>query len=58
MASVSDNKNFTDQIISAYPLDEAIEWIMHNMDPEDIFSTDQLLAWAEENGYIDKETAK
>ena len=51
MASVSDNKNFTDQIISKYPLDEAIEWIMHNMDPEDIFSTDQLSTWAEENGY-------
>ena len=51
MASVSDNKNFSDQIISKYPLDEAIEWIMHNMDPEDIFSTGQLSIWAEENGY-------
>jgi hypothetical protein len=52
MASVSDNENFTKQIISSYPLDGAIEWIMHNMEPEDVFSEDQLAIWADENGYI------
>lgn len=32
-------------------LDESIGWIQSNMDPEDVFSDEQLVSWAESNGY-------
>lgn len=32
-------------------LDQAIEWIKYNLTPEDVFSTKDLEAWAESNGY-------
>lgn len=32
--------------------DECLEWIKQNLNPEDVFSTDQLDKWAESEGYI------
>ena len=36
-------------------LDNAIEWIAKELDPEDVFSEKQLSKWAEDNGFIKEE---
>lgn len=51
MAGSKENKNFADSIFPAYPLDEAISWIQSNMEPEDVFSEEQLEAWARDCGF-------
>lgn len=33
-------------------LDNAIEWISKNLNPDDVFSDKELSAWAEANGYV------
>lgn len=40
-----------DGTIQDYALDEAIEFIKSNFNPEDIFDGDQLASWARHNGY-------
>jgi len=57
MASWQQNKDFQGTILPQYPLDEAIEWIQKNMEPEEVFSEKQLTQWAEDMGY-EKEEGK
>jgi hypothetical protein len=38
--------------ISKTALDNAIEWIASELDPDDIFTSKKLEAWAESNGYV------
>ena len=33
-------------------LDEIINWIKRNLTPEDVFDEEDLIEWAEENGYF------
>jgi hypothetical protein len=33
-------------------LGNAIDWISHNLNPDDVFSDKDLRAWAESNGYV------
>lgn len=35
-------------------LDEVVEWIQENLNPEDIFTNDQLMDWAEDNGLVEE----
>jgi len=32
-------------------LDEAIDWIANELNPDDVFTDDKLERWAESNGY-------
>ena len=36
-------------------LESAIEWIQRNLQPEDVFSTKELTAWARESGYVERD---
>jgi len=38
--------------VAASALDNAVNWIGDNLEPDDVFTTGQLEAWAERNGYI------
>lgn len=38
--------------VSNTALDNAIEWIGDNLEPEDVFSKANLELWAESNGYV------
>ena len=49
--SAKQNKDFVDAILPTWPLDEAVDWINANMEPEEIFTDDKLEAWAEANGF-------
>ena len=35
-------------------LDDIIDWIGKNLDPEDVFREKLLKEWAESNGYIER----
>ena len=42
---------FRDEAIGTEILENAIDWIRNNLDPEDVFDNEQLAIWADENGY-------
>jgi len=50
MALPEYNKKFAKDT-NPWPLDAAVKWIKENMDPEDVFTQDQLHEWAEFKGY-------
>lgn len=52
MAGYRENNDFVNAILPRYFLDDAIEWIQENMNPEDVFSDEKLKEWAENNGLV------
>lgn len=50
--SIKEDNDFRDALISTTFLEEAIDWINKNMNPEDIFDSSSLNNWAVENGYL------
>ena len=55
MATQKENDQFSEHILIRDPLDEAIEWISRNLNPEDVFTESQLERWADISGYIKEE---
>jgi hypothetical protein len=49
--TVRQDSEFVSAVISSSLLEEAIDWIQSNMNPEDVFDDKTLSTWAEENGY-------
>jgi hypothetical protein len=47
--TTKQDQNFKDEVISTTLLEDAIEWIQKNMEPEDVFTDRQLRAWADAN---------
>jgi hypothetical protein len=47
------NDDFRDEVVSLpkYLLDDSVSWIQNNLEPDDVFSAEQLETWAENNGY-------
>ncbi len=45
-------EEFLDAIFVGDPLDYAIEHIQKNMTPEEVFTEDQLLEWANDFGMV------
>ena len=49
----NDNEKFTESVFDvSSALDNAIDWISDNLNPEDVFPVSDLETWAEENNYI------
>ena len=38
--------------MSSSSLDNAISWIQYNLEPDDVFTKEQLIEWADNNGFI------
>jgi len=56
------DRNFLDEIIGSGLLERAVEWISSNMEPEDVFSQQQIRVSAQQNNmpadvFGDKELA-
>lgn len=49
--TVRQDSEFVSAVIGSSLLEEAIDWIQSNMNPEDVFDEKDLATWAEENGY-------
>lgn len=41
--------------MSSSTLDNAIDWISSNLNPDDVFSESDLEKWAEDHGFVAKE---
>lgn len=46
---------FLESMIDSGFLERALDWISHNMSPEDVFTESALENWADENGYVKEE---
>ena len=55
MPGYSENKAFLSAVINDLLLDEAVDWIQKNLEPEDVFTDKQLASWAVNNGYAEAE---
>lgn len=51
MANRKQEDAFWEAMRPSYPLNDAIEWIKSNLNPEDVFIESDLRQWAEENGF-------
>jgi len=49
--SASQDAAFLSTVISNALLEEAIDWIKSNLNPEDVFDEKDLEFWAYENGF-------
>jgi hypothetical protein len=38
-----------------FSMNDAVDWIKRNLEPEDVFDKNDLEGWAESNGYIKEE---
>jgi len=60
MASITKDKAFAEEMaasldeikMSSSTLDNAIEWIGSNLNPDEVFKEKDLESWAESNGYV------
>ena len=52
MTTAREDADFIKTIISDLLLEKAIEWIVANLSPEDVFSRGQLAWWAKNNNFI------
>ena len=50
--TVKQDRDFIADVIGDALLEKTIEWIAHNLAPEDVFTQDQLEDWAKRNGYV------
>ncbi len=49
------NAQFAEEIINPNDLlDDTVAWIKDNLEPDDVFDEDDLIKWAEANGYEPK----
>lgn len=55
MASYDENKKFAAAILPGYLLDAAVDWILDNMEPEDVFDEEKLKEWALANGFVESD---
>ncbi len=53
--SASQDASFLSEVISNTLLEEAIDWIRSNMEPDEVFEEDELREWAQNNGFVEEE---
>lgn len=49
MASAKQENDFTSTILNGSLLENSVEWIGNNMEPEEVYSSADLKLWAKEN---------
>mgnify|MGYP001559453168 CR=1 FL=1 len=52
MPTSSQDRDFACSLLS---LDQAIDWIKNNLDPDQVFSVEQLKEWARDYGLAEPE---
>lgn len=52
-----DENSFNNYVFGgSFLLESSIEWIQSNLNPEDVFSKENLEIWAEENGFVEEDS--
>jgi hypothetical protein len=52
---MKEDEQFKESVISSKLLEDALDWISSNMEPEDVFDEKALEEWAEKNDYSKEE---
>jgi hypothetical protein len=52
MTTASQDRQFLTEVVGTRLLEEAIDWIKNNLEPEDVFSDEKLHQWATNNDYV------
>ncbi len=52
MTTTNQDQKFLDHVISRTLLEDAIAWIVHNLEPDDVFDHKTLAQWAESNNFV------
>ena len=55
MFNTRQEQDFIGTIIGSYVLQDAVDWIAHTLTPDEVFSKDDLEAWALENGFVEED---
>ena len=55
MTTSNQDKQFIKDVIPGALLEECIIWIRDNLEPDEVFTDDQLEEWAEDNGFVEEE---
>jgi len=55
MTTARQDDDFIKSIIPAVLLEMAIQWIVDNMEPDDVFSRERLKSWAEDYNLIGRD---
>lgn len=45
-------KDFIESVVCSSLLEESVDWIQSNLEPEEVFDKEELEEWAENNGYV------
>ena len=52
MTTTTEDSDFINSVVHGGLLEDSIDWIKNNLNPESVFSESDLDTWALENGYI------
>lgn len=55
MFYTNQEREFLQALLPSETLQVAVDWIQSHLDPEDVFTEDQLSGWAVNNGYTNGE---
>jgi len=55
MTTSKEDSDFISEVISQTLLEESMQWIGDNLNPEEVFSERKLAEWATENGFVEGE---
>jgi len=55
MITSGDENEFKNMVVPDSLLEDAVEWIKSSLSPDDVFPKDELVIWAENNGFIKEE---
>ncbi len=53
--TIQQDREFIAAVISTSLLEDVIEWIANNLEPEDVFGDARMKEWAEYAGYVESE---
>lgn len=54
MTTYTQDKKFINEVIGDSLLEDAIDWISHNLSPEEVFEEAELENWARQNGFVEE----
>lgn len=53
-ASFDQRRKFVKDVINDSLLDDVVDWISSNMEPDEVFPKSDLELWAEKNNFVKK----
>lgn len=52
MFNWTQETDFINNVIGRGILDEAVDWVKSNLEPDEVYDKEELEEWAENNGFV------